>query len=110
MPIVYFEVYGEPLPNGRTIRIRTEEYETVEPPSPEIRQDEEGRYVTYEDQTYTHVPPRKGYKVRVYREYLEGDEVVDSELLDDHYYRPIAGIIYVGVNKRPASPAPGVQD
>jgi vancomycin resistance protein YoaR len=107
---VYFEVYGEPLPNGRTIRIRTEEYETVEPPSPEIRQDEEGRYVTYEDQTYTHVPPRKGYKVRVYREYLEGDEVVDSELLDDHYYRPIAGIIYVGVNKRPASPAPGVQN
>lgn len=100
---VYFEIYGQPLPNGRIIRIRTEEYETVDPPPPEIRKDEEGKYVTYEDEKYTHVAPRKGYKVRVYRDYLEGDQVVDSELLDDHYYRPIAGIIYVGVNKRPAS-------
>lgn len=107
---VYFEVYGEPLPNGRTIRIRTEEYETVKPPSPEIRRDEEGKYVTYEDEQHIHVPPRNGYKVRVYREYLEGDEVVDSELLDDHYYRPIAGIIYVGKNKRPAPSIPDTQD
>lgn len=98
---VYFEVYGEPLPDGRTIRIRTEEYETVAPPPPEIRKDETGQYVTYEDQTYTHVAPRQGYKVRVYRDIMEGDRVVESELLDDHYYRPIAGITYVGVQKRP---------
>ena len=99
---VHFEIYGEPLPNGRTIRIRTEEYESVAPPPPEIRRDEKGEYVLYEDEKYTHVAPRNGYKVRVYREYLEGDQVVESELLDDHYYRPIAGIIYVGKNKRPA--------
>jgi vancomycin resistance protein YoaR len=98
---VYFEIYGEPLPNGRTIRIRTEEYETVAAPPPEIRKDETGQYVTYEDQKYIHVAPRQGYKVRVYRDIMEGDRVVESELLDDHYYRPIAGITYVGVQKRP---------
>ena len=42
---------------------------------------------------------------------MEGDRVIDSELLDDHYYRPIAGIIYVGVNKRPAPESTeGTQD
>jgi vancomycin resistance protein YoaR len=108
---VYFEIYGEPLPNGRTIRIRTEEYETIAPPPPEIRRDREGKYVIYEDQKYIHVESRNGYKVRVYREYMEGDRVIDSELLDDHYYRPIAGIIYVGVNKRPAPESTeGTQD
>lgn len=99
---VYFQIYGEPLPNGRTIRIRTEEYETVAPPPPEIRQDADGRYVTYKDEKYTYVPPRNGYKVRVYREYIEDGKVVETELLDDHYYRPIAGIIYVGVKDRPS--------
>lgn len=98
---IYFEIYGEPLPDGRTIRIRTEEYETVPAPPDEIRQDQEGRYVTYKDEKYVHVPSRQGYKVRVYREYLEGDKVVETELLDDHYYRPIAGIVYVGVKERP---------
>ncbi len=98
---IYFEIYGEPLPNGRTIRIRTEEYASVPPPAPEVRIDREGRYVTYTDQKYVHVAPRNGYKVKVYREYLEGDKMVETELLDDHYYRPIAGIIYVGVKKRP---------
>ncbi len=28
--------------------------------------------------------------------------MVETELLDDHYYRPIAGIIYVGVKDRPS--------
>ena len=72
--------YGEPLPNGRTIRIRTEEYASVPPPAPEVRIDREGRYVTYTDQKYVHVAPRNGYKVKVYREYLEGDKMVETEL------------------------------
>lgn len=98
---VYIEVYGQPLPNGRTIRIRTDEYETVPAPETEIRRDETGRYVTYEDEKHVHVTSRQGYKVKVYREILEGDKVVDNEMLDDHYYKPIAGITYVGVKKRP---------
>ena len=77
---IYFEIYGEPLPNGRTIRIRTEEYASVPPPAPEVRIDREGRYVTYTDQKYVHVAPRNGYKVKVYREYLEGDKMVETEL------------------------------
>ena len=112
---IYFEIYGEPLPNGRTIRIRTEEYETVPAPETEIRRDEQGRYVTWEDEKYVHVKSREGYKVRVYRDIMEGDKVVESELLDDHYYRPIAGITYTGVQKRretgptepEANPMPG---
>ncbi len=98
---VYFEIYGPPLPNGRTVQIRTDEYEVVAPPPPEIRQDTEGRYVTYKDERYTHVPTRNGYKIRIYRDYVEDGKVVETELLDDHYYRPIAGIFYAGVKDRP---------
>ena len=68
--------------------------------------------MTYEDEKYVHVKSREGYKVRAYRDIMEGDKVVESELLDDHYYRPIAGITYVGVQKRQetgpeTSPMPG---
>lgn len=97
---VYFEVYGEPLPDGQSIRISTEEYEVVTPPDLEIRKDEAGQYVTYEDQKYVYVSPKSGYKVRVYREIIENGKAIEKEMLDDHYYRPIAGITYVGVNKR----------
>ena len=30
--------------------------------------------------------------------------MVETELLDDHYYRPIAGIIYVGVKDTQSDP------
>jgi hypothetical protein len=98
---IYFEVYGEPLPDQQEVRIRTEEYETIPAPEPEYILDKEGEYVVYEDEEFEKVKSREGYKVRVYREIYKGSELIESELIDDHYYRPIKGIIYKGIQKRP---------
>lgn len=98
-----FEIYGEPLPNGEEIRIRTYHYETVPAPEARVVQDQDGTYVRYTDETYEHVRSREGYKVRVYQDYYRGAELIRSVLLDDHYYRPIQGIRYTGVHERPVS-------
>lgn len=97
---ITFEIYGKELPNNQEIKIRTEEYETVPAPEPETIEDTEGKYVKYEDETFEKVKSREGYKVRVYKDTFIGDELISSELIDDHYYLPIKGIVYVGVQKR----------
>ncbi len=98
---IAFEIYGEPLGEGKEIRIRTEVYETVPVAEPQVLPDETGEYVQYVDEEYEKVKPREGFKVRVYRELYQGSERADSELLDDHFYRPIRGVIYTGVEERP---------
>lgn len=101
-----FELYGEPLPDGQEIRIRTEHYETVPAPEAQMVPDEEGTFVRYTDETFEHVHSREGYKVRVHQDFYRGTELIRSVLLDDHFYRPIQGVIYTGVQERPA-PMPG---
>lgn len=98
---INFEMYGEPLSNDKVIKIRTDEYETVPAPEPNYVEDAEGEYVQYKDEEFEKVKSREGYKVRVYREIYQDDKLLESELFDDHFYRPIKGIIYTGIEERP---------
>ena len=45
---IYFEVYGEPLPDGQRYEFYSKVYETIPAPAPEIIKDYEGKYVEYE--------------------------------------------------------------
>lgn len=104
---IYFEVYGKELPDGQHIEIRTEEYERIPAPEPEYIEDVEGKHVKYKDETHEKVKSREGYKVRVYKDIYEGENLVDSLLIDDHFYQPVKGIVYVGTEERPE---PGDED
>lgn len=96
---VYFEVYGEPLPDGQRYEFHSEVYETVPAPSPDIIKDYEGKYVEYEGEEYVHTASRNGYKVRVYRQTFQKDKLIKEELFDTHYYRPVKGKTYIGIKK-----------
>lgn len=93
---IYFDIYGEPLKDNIQIKLRTEEYETLDPPEPEYIEDTEGKYVVYEGETFEKVKARQGYKVRVYKDTYKGDRLIQSDILYDHFYQPIRGVIYIG--------------
>ncbi|MGI6706065.1 MAG: VanW family protein [Clostridia bacterium] len=103
---VHAVIYGEPLENGRTIKLSSEIYETIEPPEPKIIKDTKGEYVTYTDEEYEKVKTRTGYKVRTYQIIYERGKVVEKRLVANDYYKPIQGQIYVGVKERPAPEPP----
>ncbi len=94
---IHFEIYGEPLEDGKTIRLRAEVYETIKAPKPEYIEDTEGRYVKYKGYEYVKVKSRDGCKVKVYKDIYKGDTLVESLLLYDHYYEPVKGVIYTGI-------------
>ncbi|HZK34220.1 MAG TPA: VanW family protein [Bacillota bacterium] len=94
---IYFDLYGQSLEGDKRIELRTEEYETVDAPEPEYIEDLEGIYVVYEGEEYEKVSSREGYKVRVYKEIYQGENLIDSQMLYDHYYRPIKGLVYTGI-------------
>lgn len=97
---VYFEIYGEPIPNGQKYEFYSEVYETIPAPSPDMVKDHDGKYVKYEGEQYVHIESRKGYKVRVYRQTFESGSIIEEEIFDTHFYNPVKGKIYVGVKKR----------
>lgn len=98
---IYFEIYGEPLPNGREYKFYSEVYETIPATTPDIIRDLEGKYAQYEDERHVMVGSREGYKVRVYRQIFENGNFIKEELFDSHFYKPVKGLIHEGVKKRP---------
>ncbi|HHZ12671.1 MAG TPA: hypothetical protein GX394_02020 [Clostridiales bacterium] len=96
---IYFEVYGEPLPDGQRYEFYSKVYETIPAPAPEIIKDYEGKYVEYEGEEYVHTESRKGYKVRVYRQTFQNHKLIKEELFDTHFYRPVKGKTYIGTKK-----------
>lgn len=98
---VHAIIYGEPLENGRTIKLSSEIYQTIEAPQPKIIKDTKGEYVTYTDEQFEKVQSRKGYRVKTYQVIYEKGKVVEKRLVANDYYKPIQGQIYVGVKERP---------
>ncbi|HZJ57699.1 MAG TPA: VanW family protein [Clostridia bacterium] len=96
---VYFEIYGEPLPRGQRYEFYSEVYETIPAPAPDIIVDYEARYTEFEGEEYIHTESRNGYKVRVFKQTFQDDELVGEELFDTHYYRPVKGKTYIGKKK-----------
>lgn len=103
----YVQIFGEPRADGRTIKLENDIYSVEEAPAPQIIEDTEAKYVTYDDEQHELVKSRAGTKVRTYKVYYENGEEVQRELIKDDYYEPIVGKIYVGVTPRPLeSPSP----
>lgn len=101
---VYFEIYGEPLPNNGELKFHSELYETVPAPEPTIMEDLAGTYVKYRNQTHAYRESRPGYKVRVHKDLYENGKLKTRTLFDQHYYKPIKGLIHMGVEEAKITP------
>ena len=106
---LHFEVYGLPIPDGVTYQLRNEVYETQSAPETQYKQDTKGEFVTYTWETYKKVSGRRGIKVRTYRDAYQNNQVIGSELLADDYYKPIAPVVYVGMNPGVGAPTGAAQ-
>lgn len=84
--------YGAKLRPDMTIELENDIYETIDAPSPTIEYDDT-QPVTYKQ---TVVKERKGYRVRLYRHYYMDGELVESELIHNDRFYPIAGKIVMG--------------
>lgn len=104
---VHAIIYGEPLKKGRTIKLSSEIYETIEAPEPKVVKDTKGEYVTYTDEKYEKVKSRKGYKVKTYQIIYEKGKEVERKQVANDYYKPIRGQVYVGVKQRPVTKPAG---
>ena len=85
-------IWGRPLPNGQTIRMRSETVKEFEPKDPELIENDTLRPGKKE----TIIKERKGYRVEVYRDTYEGDKVVDSDKMYTDEYPAVQGVVAVG--------------
>ncbi len=86
------KIYGQPLPEGIELEIRTEMLEEIDPPKPDIIYTDELQNGVRKVQ----VAERKGYKVKAYRDYYQDDKLIESELLSNDYFHEIQGVILEG--------------
>lgn len=96
-----FTIYGRPDPNGYTYKLESNVTQKLALPEPEYRQDKEGRYVIYNDETYQSSKGREGYVVDTYLvTYDRNGLEVDRKLQYTDTYKPSAPVIYTGVTPR----------
>lgn len=91
---VYFNIYSNSELAKRTYDITTEVYSTIEPT------------IKYIDdpslpagQIEVEKQPRKGYRVKAYRNIYENGKFIGKELISNDYYVPINGVIRRGTKK-----------
>lgn len=90
------DIYGEDMGNLE-YQMRSSVVETIDPPTPEIRKDKKGEYVTYKDEQYLYSEARPGCKVDVFlTETRSGQEMY---LYTDEYPARRA-VYYEGVKNR----------
>jgi vancomycin resistance protein YoaR len=80
-------IYGQKHRPGLTIQVENNVYETINPPAPELIADP-NRPVGYRQEL---TKPRKGYSVRVYKRYYDGETLVDEELVHTDRFVAIRG-------------------
>jgi len=95
---LFVEIYGEPIADGVTYKLRSEVYETMPIPPINYVQDTKGEFVTYTWESFKKVSGRKGIKVKTYRDAYQNNQLIGSELLANDFYKPIAPVVYVGMN------------
>lgn len=92
--IVSVEIYGQPLEEDVEIVLENRIINQTDIPTPQI---------IYTDKltagvSKTQVKSRPGYEVLVYRHYLRGGAVYQSELVSHDYFRAVQGTVLVGTN------------
>ena len=92
--IVSVKLYGEPLPEGMSIRLENDIMEVIPSSGTEIRYTNE----LPNGVRQTASRPRKGYDVEVYRVYMRDGQAVGKTLVSHDKYPAIKGIVLVGKN------------
>ena len=95
-------VYGRALPDGVRYVLETRliaEEMPIEPPNDKETPDKNQTYVTYTNQT-KRVEGRRGYRVKTYVVYKQGDMEIGREETFESYYKPSQTIVYRGVLTR----------
>ena len=96
-----FTIYGRPDPNGYTYKLESQVVQTLELPEPQYRQDNDAKYVVYDDETYQSSKGEEGYVVDVYLVTMDANGLeVSRELQYTDTYKARAPVIYVGVTPR----------
>jgi vancomycin resistance protein YoaR len=101
---LFVDIYGKAAEEYDEIKLESDVYAQYKAPDPKVIKDTDRKYVTYTDQKYTKVQSRPGYKVKTYRVYYKDGLEVRRELLNDDYYRPITGTVYIGTKERAEAP------
>lgn len=96
-----FTIYGRPDPNGYTYKLESEVRETIPLPEPTYKQDKDGTYVIYDDETYEYSKGREGYVVDVYLVTMDSKGLeISRELQYTDTYKASAPVYYVGVTPK----------
>lgn len=96
-----FTIYGRPDPDGYTYKLESEVRETIPLPEPTYKQDKDGTYVIYDDETYESSKGREGYVVDVYLVTMDSKGLeISRELQYTDTYKASAPVYYVGVTPR----------
>lgn len=91
---VIVEIYGQPVPDGITIKVQNDIIEEIKPSKPEIRYTNEllvGMSKVLRN-------AQSGYKVRVYRIYLQNGVEISREQISWDNYPALNKIILMGSN------------
>lgn len=89
---VVVKLYGQPLPDGLEIEIRTDMIKEIDPPKPDVIYTDD----LQDGVRQVQVVARKGYQVKTYRDYFKDDKLVESQLISDDYFHEIQAVILEG--------------
>ena len=100
--VLHVAIYGQPFPEGMTVKVRSEIVNTYEP--------EEAKVVYTsslpEGVTQVLVKARTGYRTQAWRDFYYNGVLIDSEIVNTSYYAPIQGELKKGtgvVQSKPTS-------
>ena len=95
-------MYGEPLEENVTYKLKTVDRQVLETPETKMVLDRKGDHVIYEDQTWVQTKARKGYIVDTFLEKYVNNKLVEGEqrLVAESTYPVRQEIIWTGVTPR----------
>ena len=93
---LHVAAYGQPFPEGVTVKVYSEITESIEPERASVV------YTSSLASGVSHevIKARTGYRARVWREFYCNGVLLDSEIVSTSYYAPIRGEIQVGKGKK----------
>lgn len=98
----YAQVYGTSL-NGISFKKHSVQVERLNPPSPKVIPDKEGKYknyITYKGEYHTTRYAQYGYKVDAYLQTFKDGVMIENKLIRKETYAPTQSIIYEGVKDK----------
>ncbi len=96
---VNVQIFGESLPEGECIKLRSELVDIIAHNGDKIVEDTNGEYanqVLYKGEYYRVKYPKEGYETKAYVQYIKDGEVKKEKELRHDYYWPQEGVVVEG--------------